>query len=74
MKILLSDAKLTPRKSTHLLRNTHAVMMLESGADIKTVSTRLGHKSIDITANTYLHVTPEHERNTLKKFEDYLKN
>ncbi|UPW82368.1 site-specific integrase [Lysinibacillus sp. Ag94] len=74
MKKLLSDAKLTPRKSTHLLRHTHAVMMLESGADIKTVSTRLGHKSIDITANTYLHVTPEHERNTLKKFEDYLKN
>lgn len=74
MKNLLRYAKLTPRKSTHLLRHTHAVMMLEAGADIKTVSTRLGHKNIDITANTYLHITPEHERNGLKKFEDYLKN
>ncbi len=74
MKNLLRYAKLTPRKSTHLLRHTHAVMMLEAGVDIKTVSTRLGHKNIDITANTYLHVTPEHERNGLKKFEDYLKN
>lgn len=74
MKNLLRYAKLPPRKSTHLLRHTHAVMMLESGVDIKTVSTRLGHKNIDITANTYLHVTPEHERNALKKFEDYLEN
>ncbi|QDQ01498.1 tyrosine-type recombinase/integrase [Lysinibacillus fusiformis] len=54
-------------------RITHAVMMLEAGVYIKTVSTRLGHKSIDITANTYLHMTAEHERNALKKFEEYLK-
>ncbi|MEV9640478.1 site-specific integrase [Mammaliicoccus sciuri] len=74
MKNLLRYAKLTVRKSTHLLRHTHAVMMLEAGVDIKTVSTRLGHKNIDITANTYLHVTPEHERNALEKFEAYLKN
>ncbi|GAB0167500.1 site-specific integrase [Lysinibacillus sp. CTST325] len=74
MKNILRYANLTPRKSTHLLRHTHAVMMLEAGVDIKTVSTRLGHKNIDITANTYLHITPEHERNALKKFEDYLKN
>lgn len=74
MMNLLRYAKLTVRKSAHLLRHTHAVMMLESGSDIKTVSTRLGHKNIDITANVYLHVTPEHERNALKKFEDYLKN
>lgn len=74
MKSLLKAAGLTERKSTHLLRHTHAVMMLESGSDIKTVSVRLGHKNIDITANTYLHITPEHERSALKKFEDYLKN
>ncbi|UED81040.1 site-specific integrase [Lysinibacillus sp. CD3-6] len=74
MQNLLRYAKLEPRKSTHLLRHTHAVMMLEAGVDIKTVSTRLGHKNIDITANTYLHITPEHERSALKKFEEYLKN
>ncbi|WP_342512845.1 site-specific integrase [Sporosarcina sp. FSL K6-1522] len=73
MKSLLKRAGLTERKSTHLLRHTHAVMMLEAGVDIKTVSNRLGHKDIDITANTYLHVTPEHERNALEKFETYLK-
>lgn len=74
MKNFLRYAKLPPRKSTHLLRHTHAVMMLEAGVDIKTVSNRLGHKDINITANTYLHITAEHERNALKKFEDYLKN
>lgn len=72
MKNILRDANLTQRKSTHILRHTHAVMMLESGSDIKTVSTRLGHKNIDITANVYLHVTPDHERNLLKNFESYL--
>ena len=74
MESILKDANLTPRKSTHILRHSHAVMMLESGSDIKTVSTRLGHKNIDITANVYLHVTPEHERSLLKNFENYLKN
>ncbi len=59
MYSLLKLAGLTDRKSTHLLRHTHAVMILEAGVDIKTVSTRLGHKNIDVTANTYLHVTPE---------------
>lgn len=49
--------QLESRISTHLLRYTHAVRMLETGVDIKTVSTRLGHKNIDIT--------PEHERNAL---------
>ena len=57
MKNLLRYAKLTPRKSAHLLRHTHAVLLLEAGVNIKTVSNRLGHKNIDITANTYLHVT-----------------
>lgn len=73
MKNLLRYAKLPPRKSAHLLRHTHAVLLLEAGVDIKTVSNRLGHKNIDITANTYLHVTQEHERNGLKKFDEYLK-
>lgn len=69
---LLRIAKLPPRKSAHLLRHTHAVMQLEAGVDIKTVSERLGHKNIQTTANTYLHITDDHEKNSLKKFEDYL--
>lgn len=73
MKNILRDAGLQPRKSAHILRHTHAVMLLESGADIKTVSTRLGHSTIEMTANIYLHVTKEHEAKTLLNLENYLK-
>lgn len=73
MKNFLRYAGLQERKSTHLLRHTHAVLLLEAGVDIKTVSTRLGHKDINITANTYLHVTQNHEQKSLEKFINYLK-
>ncbi|QTD41395.1 site-specific integrase [Sporosarcina sp. Te-1] len=72
MKMLLKKAGLPPRKSTHLLRHTHAVLLLEAGVDIKTVSRRLGHKNIQTTANVYLHISEDHERNSMRKFEDYL--
>lgn len=74
MKNFLRYAGIPERKSTHLLRHTHAVLLLEAGVDIKTVSTRLGHKNINITANTYLHVTQSHEQKSLDKYINYLKN
>ncbi|WP_326375659.1 tyrosine-type recombinase/integrase [Bacillus inaquosorum] len=35
----------------HGLRHTHAIMLLESGADLKYVSERLGHTTVKITAD-----------------------
>jgi site-specific recombinase XerD len=52
----------------HALRHTHAVMLLESGVDIKTVSDRLGHTKINMTADVYLHVSEE----AVLKLERYL--
>ena len=74
MMNLLRNAKLTIRKSTHLLRHTHAVMLLEAGVDLKTVSDRLGHGNIKITADTYLHISVNHERKSINLFDSYLKN
>lgn len=74
MSNMLRKANLTERKSAHLLRHTHAVMLLESGVDIKTVSERLGHADIQITANTYLHISEKHERKSVDLFESYMKN
>lgn len=65
MMMLLKIAGLLTRQSTHLLRHTHAVLLLEAGVDIKTVSRRLGYKNIQIISNVYLHVSDNHERNSM---------
>lgn len=46
----------------HSLRHTFATRLLRSGADIKTVSTILGHSDITVTYNTYIHVIEEEQR------------
>ncbi|WP_440706225.1 tyrosine-type recombinase/integrase [Heyndrickxia oleronia] len=58
-------------KGTHGFRHTHAVLLLESGANIKFVSNRLGHKTIKTTADTYLDITEKIEEDELKKFASY---
>lgn len=42
----------------HTLRHTHATWLLAHGADVKTVSERLGHADVDITLRIYSHVMP----------------
>lgn len=37
----------------HDFRDTHETKLIESGADIKAVSKRLGHRNIDITYLTF---------------------
>lgn len=39
----------------HLLRHTYATVCIESGFDAKTVSELLGHSSVNITLNRYVH-------------------
>lgn len=41
---------------THSLRHTFASFLFAKGVDIKTVSMLLGHASIQITLNTYVHL------------------
>ncbi|MCR6112002.1 tyrosine-type recombinase/integrase [Bacillus sp. A301a_S52] len=60
-------------KGTHGFRHTHAVLLLESGASLKYVSNRLGHKTIKTTADTYLDVTEKIEEDELQKFASYTK-
>lgn len=62
-----------PVLSPHALRHSHAVHLLEAGADIKYISERLGHKSITTTSNTYLHVTKKIERNALDLYKKHMK-
>lgn len=61
-----------PKLPIHSLRHTHAVLMLESGIEMKYVQERLGHKSIQVTSDIYSHVSKKIEDTSVDKFEEYM--
>ncbi|QRN85998.1 site-specific integrase [Clostridia bacterium] len=54
----------------HLLRHTHASMLLAAGANIKAIQARLGHAQITTTLDTYSHITSDLEKTTAAFLED----
>ncbi|MDY7431306.1 tyrosine-type recombinase/integrase [Bacillus sp. V26] len=54
------------------VRHTHAIMLLESDADLKYVSERLGHTTVNMTADVYIHITKKHNKKSIDQFEEYL--
>lgn len=46
----------------HELRHTQATLLIGSGADIKTVQTRLGHSSPSLTLSLYAHAIEQNDR------------
>lgn len=71
-KVICGRAKV-PVLSPHALRHSHAVHLLEAGANLKYVSSRLGHKTIKTTADTYLHITKKIEQDSLDLYKLHLK-
>ena len=61
-----------PAIGLHGLRHTHATLLLEEGVDVKTVSERLGHDSIQTTLELYAHVTPKMRGNAAARFGSLL--
>ncbi|WP_130068749.1 tyrosine-type recombinase/integrase [Bacillus albus] len=58
----------------HGFRHTHAVHLLQSGANIKYVSERLGHSTINMTADVYLHVTKSMEETAVNRYDEFLQS
>lgn len=56
-----------------MLRHTHATMLFENEANIKDIQERLGHSRIDVTMNTYSHVTKKFFKKTIDIFEAAIK-
>lgn len=56
----------------HDFRKTNASLLFESGASIKDVSQRLGHKSIKITTDIYIKVTQTKRDEIAEKFSQYM--
>lgn len=50
----------------------HASILIEASTEIKEISERLGHAGIEITGNTYGHLTEKAKENTANKFAEAL--
>ena len=59
LRSLMRTAGVKGVQPTHGHRHSMATHMLAAGADLKTVSTRLGHSSTQITHDLYVHVLDE---------------
>lgn len=57
----------------HSLRHTHATILIQEGANIKDVQSRLGHSSAQITLDTYAHDTEAMRDRSVKLFEQHIK-
>lgn len=58
----------------HSFRHTHATMLLENGAKIKSIQDRLGHSRLATTMDTYAHVTKKMQSETVDLLEQMLAN
>jgi len=68
----IRDVATIPAIGLHGLRHTHATLLLEEGVDVKTVSERLGHDSVQTTLELYGHVTPKMRGNAAARFGSLL--
>lgn len=57
----------------HALRHTFATRMIEEGVDVKTVQYWVGHSSIEITYNIYVHVQEESKKAAAQVQSDLFK-
>lgn len=51
----------------HGLRHTYATLLVESGGDIKTISTLLGHSKVSLTLDLYVHPSLDSKRKIMNK-------
>lgn len=65
-KVLLKSANL-PDIKFHALRHTFSSRALEVGMGYKTLSEILGHASVAITMDLYVHSLDEHKKNQMNK-------
>jgi len=57
----IAGITLPPGTNVHALRHTFASMLFARGVHVKVVSSLLGHASVQITMNTYIHLIQQQE-------------
>lgn len=71
MKTITEKANI-PFLGVHVTRHTHASLLLDAGADMKEVQDRLRHASINMTMDTYGHLSKETKEKTIEKLVAHL--
>ena len=66
-KRILRKSKIKTNYKFHILRHTFATFCISVGMDIKTLSELLGHSSVEITLNLYVHSSYETKKKFLEK-------
>ena len=70
---LLKELEL-PAIRFHDLRHLQATILIQSGANVKAVSKRLGHSKTDITLNTYTSTIDAVDKKIAQQFNETFKN
>jgi len=68
-KKMLEQGGLDRNFCFHDLRHTHATLLLRQGVNIKVISERLGHSTIQMTLDTYSHLMPDMQETAVKALE-----
>jgi integrase len=71
-KVALERAGLPKGIRLYDLRHTSATLLLKAGEHIKVVSERLGHASVSITLEVYVHVLPGMQEDAASRIEALL--
>jgi integrase len=58
--------------SLHTLRHSHASVLLANGVDLATVSARLGHSSVRVTADIYSHALRGRDREAACRWDELM--
>jgi len=61
-----------PHVRFHDLRHSYGTLALAAGVDLKTVSAAMGHSTIAMTGNTYLHAVASLERDSASRIDALL--
>ena len=63
--------KLPKGASLHTLRHSHGSHLIASGMDLATVSARLGHSNVRVTAEIYAHVIRGRDDEAAQRWQDF---
>ena len=56
----------------HALRHTFATRCVELGFDVKSLSELLGHSTVSMTMDRYVHPTMEHKREHMQRLSGFI--